>query len=233
MEVADSHCAIFARTKATGLPLLWELEQEHMRAQLLSLLQWEYERDSMFIPAGFEVPFGREEASLTVPFFSAQPVPFVENEVAPVFLHGRIDRIDVTADGRQGRILDYKSGKPIHGRFAGGTALQLPLYLFAARLLRPDVQWVGAEYVTFRPAAGRKDHTAPFSPDTWAGELEGLKTLVGAITHGIRTGCFPPTPDSCRPCPFPLICGASAGVHAARKQDDARFAFLHRVRNTP
>ena len=233
MEVVDSHCAIFARTKATGLPLLWELEQERMRAQLLFLLQWEYERDSMFIPAGFEVPFGREETSLTVPFFPAEPVSFVENEVAPVFLHGRIDRIDVTADGRQGRILDYKSGKPIRGRFAGGTALQLPLYLFAARLLRPDVQWVGAEYVTFRPAAGRKDHTAPFSPDTWAEELEGLKTLVGAITHGIRTGCFPPTPDSCRPCPFPLICGASAEVHAARKQDDARLAFLHRVRNTP
>ena len=231
--MADIHCATFARTKVTGLPLLWELEQERIRAQLLFLLQWEYERDDTFVPIGFEIPFGREESSLEAPFFPAQLMSLVGNEADPVFLHGRIDRIDITSDGQQARILDYKSGKPIRGRFAGGTALQLPLYLFAARLLRPDLQWVGAEYVTLRPAAVRKENTSTFSPDTWSEELEVLQTLVGAITHGIRTGCFPNTPDSCRPCPFPLICGSQAEMHAARKQDDARLAFLQKVKSTP
>ena len=223
LEVDIPDGAIFARTKATGLPLLWELEQERMRAQLLFLLQWEYERDRMFIPAGFEVPFGREETSLTVPFFPAEPVSFVENEVAPVFLHGRIDRIDVTADGRQGRILDYKVGKRIRGRFAGGTALQLPLYSFR-RPPPPAGRAMGGSgsNVTFRPAAGRKDHTAPFSPDTWAEELEGLKTLVGAITHGIRTGVFPHTRIRVARVRCHLwriggsTCGAKTGRRAAR-----------------
>ena len=233
MEVTDRHCTLFARTKVTGLPLLWELEQERIRAQLLSLLQWEYERNETFVPAGFEFPFGWEEAGLETPFFPAQLVPFAVDEESLVFLHGRIDRIDVTADGQQARILDYKSGKPIRGRFAGGTALQLPLYLFAARFLRPDLHWVGAEYVTLRSAAVRKENTSPFSPDTWSEDLTVLQTLVGAITYGIRTGCFPHTPDSCRPCPFPLICGAQAEGRAARKQDDARLAFLQKVKSTP
>ena len=231
-EVADLHCATFARTKVAGLPLLWELEQERIRAQLLFLLQREYERDDTFIPAVFEIPFGREEASLEAPFFPAQLMSLVGDEADPIFLHGRIDRIDVTSDGQQARILDYKSGKPIRGRFAGGTALQLPLYLFAARLLRPDLQWVGAEYVTLRPSA-RKENTPTFSSDTWSEELEVLRALVGAIAHGIRTGCFPGTPDSCRPCPFPLICGSQVEVRAARKQGDARLAFLQKVKSTP
>ena len=232
-EMADLHCAIFARTKVTGLPLLWELEQERIRAQLLLFLQWEYERDDTFVPVGFEIPFGREEASLEAPFFPAQLMSFVGDEADPIFLHGRIDRIDITSDGQQARILDYKSGKSIRGRFAGGTALQLPLYLFAARRLRPDLQWVGAEYVILRPAAVRRENTSTFSPNTWSEELEVLQTLVGALSHGIRTGCFPNTPNSCRPCPFPLVCGSQVEVHAARKQDDTRLAFLQKVKSTP
>lgn len=232
MEVADTHCKTFAQTKATGLPFLWELEQEHIRMQLLFLLQWEAERSDTFVPANFETPFGREEVSLENPFFPAQLVSFVGDEATAVFLHGRIDRIDVTSDGQRARILDYKSGKPVRGRFAGGTALQLPLYLFAARLLRPDLDWAGAEYVTVQSHV-RKEKTATFSPETWSEDLKVLKTVVGAITHGIRSGCFPPMPDSCRPCPFPLICGAQAERRASRKHDDARLAFLHHVRNTP
>jgi ATP-dependent helicase/DNAse subunit B len=232
LEVADVHCATFAQTKATGLPLLWELEQEHIRTQLLFLLQWEVQRDDAFIPVGFEVPFGGDESCIENSFFPAQPVSFVSDETLPVFFHGRIDRIDVTPDGRRARILDYKSGKPIRGRFAGGTMLQLPLYFFAARFLRPDLHWAGAEYVTFQPHA-RNGNMLLSSAETWSEELAVLKSLVGAFAHGIRSGCFPQTPDSCRPCPFPFICGAQAERYASRKREDARLAFLHQVRNTP
>ena len=232
MEVTDTHCAVFAQTKVTGLPVLWELEQERIRAQLLSLLQWEYERDDTFVPVGFEVPFGREEASSDAPFFPARLVPFAGDGAHAIFLHGRVDRIDVSSDGQHARILDYKSGKPVRGHFAGGTALQLPLYLFAARLLRPDLQWIGAEYVTLQRAA-HKAHAPTFSSDTWPEELASLQMLVGAITHGIRTGCFPHTPDSCRPCPFSRICGSQVETYASRKQQDARLTFLWPVRNSP
>lgn len=232
MEVADTHCAAFARTKVTGLRLLWELEQERMRMQLLSLLQWEIERADTFVPVGFEVPFGGEETNLESSFFPAQLVSFLGDEATPVFFRGRIDRIDIASDGQRARILDYKSGKPVRGRFAGGTALQLPLYLFAAQRLRPDLDWAAAEYVFLRPHR-RKEETAAFTPETWSADVETIASLINSITHGIRSGCFPPTPDSCRPCPFPSICGAQAELYAARKRDDARLAFLQQVRNTP
>jgi ATP-dependent helicase/DNAse subunit B len=232
MEVADAHCAAFARAKVTGLRLLWELEQERMQVELSSLLQWEIEREDTFVPVGFEVPFGREEVSLESPFFPTQLVSFVGDESFPVFFHGRIDRIDIASDGQRARILDYKSGKPVRGRFAGGTALQLPLYLFAARHLRPDLDWTAAEYVSLRSHV-RKEKPPAFTPETWAGDLETTTALAGSIARGIRSGCFPPTPDSCRPCPFPSICGAQAELHAARKRDDVRLAFLQQVKNTP
>ncbi|MBM4256029.1 MAG: hypothetical protein FJ147_09045 [Deltaproteobacteria bacterium] len=235
MEVATAHCATFARTKVTGLPLLWEMEQERIRTQLMSLLQGELDRDDTFVPVAFEIPFGREKVNSANPenrFFPARLVSVSGDDAAPLYFHGRIDRIDVTSDGQRARILDYKSGKPVRGRFAGGTALQLPLYLFASQQLRPDLDWVGAEYLSLRPSV-RKEKTATFSSETWADDLTGLKALVGSITRGIRSGCFPHTPDSCRPCPFPFICGAHAELHTARKHDDTRFALLDQVRSTP
>jgi ATP-dependent helicase/DNAse subunit B len=232
MEVADAHCSAFARAKVTGLRLLWELEQERMQTQLLSLLQREIERDDTFVPAGFEVPFGSRGAGPEASFFPAQLVSCTGDGATPVFFHGRIDRIDIASDGPRARIFEYKSGKPVRGRFAGGTALQLPLYLFAARRLRPDLDWTAAEYVFLGPH-GRKEEAVAFTPEAWPADVETIKALVDSITHGIRSGCFPPTPDSCRPCPFPSICGAQAELRAARKRDDARLAFLQRVRSTP
>ncbi len=57
-----------------------------------------------------------------------------------------------------------------------------------------------------------------------------LRQVVTALVQGIRSGCFASTPDSCYPCPFPLICGAQAETRAARKQHDPRLDPLRRVR---
>ena len=57
-----------------------------------------------------------------------------------------------------------------------------------------------------------------------------LRQVVTALVQGIRSGCFASTPDSCYPCPFPLICGAQAETRAARKQRDPRLDPLRQVR---
>ncbi|MBM4087786.1 MAG: PD-(D/E)XK nuclease family protein, partial [Planctomycetes bacterium] len=58
---------------------------------------------------------------------------------AIVRFRGRIDRIDLTADGKSARVIDYKTGKKPpgagDGKFGGGTQLQLPIYLLAAQEL--------------------------------------------------------------------------------------------------
>src|SRR5713101_5037248 len=57
-QVAEEHFQAFARTKATGFPLLWEVEQERMQERLGMLLKREGEAGSDFFPAAFEARFG-------------------------------------------------------------------------------------------------------------------------------------------------------------------------------
>ncbi|MGE4090066.1 MAG: PD-(D/E)XK nuclease family protein [Candidatus Binatia bacterium] len=230
--VTKQRGAIFAQTHVTGLPLLWEFEQARLAGQLSCLVQWEYENGDAFIPRIFEASFGMKESSSTARFFPATPVEFSADGTETLFLRGRIDRIDLSPDGQRARIVDYKSGRPIRGRFAGGIALQLPLYLFAARCLRPEVQWDSAIYLSVAQAV-RKEKLPTFAAETWAEDLLTLRTIVSTLTRGIRAGDFPMTPDVCRPCPFSAICGSHAQTLALRKREDERVAFLANVRNIP
>jgi ATP-dependent helicase/nuclease subunit B len=230
-QVTEEHCQSFTRSKATGFPLLWELEQERLHERLALLLEREYETDSDFLPTAFEAHFGVEVPDEAETFFPPVPVRFTLDAAEEIGLHGRIDRIDLSADSRRARLLDYKTGKPIRGRFAGGTALQLPLYLFAARTLRPDLEWVAAQYVSLNQTGGKE--VPLFTADTWPESLEMLRRVVSALVQGIRSGCFFATPDSCYPCPFPLICGAQSEARATRKQSDPRLDPLRQVKTTP
>ncbi|MCS6926030.1 MAG: exodeoxyribonuclease V subunit gamma [Candidatus Binatia bacterium] len=228
-QVADAHFR--ACTNATGFPLLWELEQERLLQHLQLLLQREYETDRQFLPAVFAVPFGTETQPAEPSFFPPAPVPFLLATGEEIRLQGHIDRIDVSRDQRRARIVDYKTGKTVNGRFAGGTALQLPLALFAARTLRPDVRWEAAEYRYVDALQGRGG--APFSDETWAETFAALRTIVTALVHHLRSGCFVSLPSSCRPCPFPLICGAHTELFYIRKLSDPRLHSLHVVRAIP
>jgi len=227
-RVADGHFQAFARTKATGLSLFWEFEQEQMREQLSRLLTEEYQNDQTFFPTAFEAHFGVAKGETPETFFTAGTVRLALGDGEEISLHGRIDRIDVSADTLHARIIDYKSGKPIRGRFVGGTALQLPVYLFAARALRPDLQWVSAEYVHLN--SPRVENRQTFTREEWDDTLVSLRAIVGALTKGMREGCFVPTPESCGPCPFAMVCGSQVGSFTARKKTDPRLDFLRQVR---
>ncbi|MEM4266787.1 MAG: PD-(D/E)XK nuclease family protein, partial [Candidatus Nanoarchaeia archaeon] len=53
-----------------------------------------------------------------------------------ILIRGKIDRIDVTPDGKFALVIDYKTGKRFKASsLENGTCLQLPLYLLAAKNL--------------------------------------------------------------------------------------------------
>jgi ATP-dependent helicase/DNAse subunit B len=211
--------------------VVWEVEQERLLEQLTLLLTWEMENGQDFLPATFEVPFGIEQADTESTILSPGLVRLGLDDGNVIQLHGRIDRIDISGDARRARILDYKSGKAVRGRFAGGTALQLPVYLHAVRSLRPDLQWVGADYVYVNRA--EQTHQAVFPEETWTEAETDLRAIVTALVSGMRAGCFPQMPDTCQPCMFPLICHALVATRAARKQHDPRLAALRSLRSIP
>lgn len=255
-RIAEEQCAVFAQTRPVGLPLLWEGEREHLLRRLHAFLQRERQTVHDFYPAAFEVFFGirskrvqhphtigghvysfgaeePEEASTT--FFSAQAVPFRLDTGEEVQLRGRIDRIDVSAEHidlvqpRQARILDYKTGRAPTRGFAGGTALQLALYLYAAQHLRPDLDWVQAEYMSVDGVAqpDKKSLTA----ETQAARLGTLRTIVTRLAEGITAGLFFPAPDACQSCAFPEICSAHGSEWTEKKLHDPHTTAWRWVRS--
>ena len=143
-----------------------------------------------------------------------------------ISLRGCIDRIDLSLDQQRARLVDYKTGKSIRGRFAGGKALQLPLHLYAARRLCPQKIWDSAVYAYIDRE--RKPVAPSFTETNWETSFQTLQEIVTKLTNGLRKGCFPATPETCIPCPFSLVCGGQGS--AARKQQDVRLEFLRQVR---
>ena len=163
------------------------------------------------------------------------PVPFRLDTGEEVQLRGRIDRIDVSAERidlvqpRQARILDYKTGRAPTRGFAGGTALQLALYLYAAQYLRPDLDWVRAEYMSVDGAAqpDKKSLTA----EAQAATLGTLRTIITRLAEGITAGLFFPVADACQSCAFPEICSAHGAEWAVRKLHDPHATAWRWVRS--
>ncbi len=228
MHLADRHFAHFAEIQPTGPPLLWELEQERLRERLTRLVHHETASGSAFVPHAFEVAFGSTRDFDEEQFFPDRPVNFSLEDGEPIRLRGRIDRIDVSATGSKARIIDYKTGQAPRGRFARGTALQLPLYLFAARSLRPDLGWESASYVGLGPHP--HPTTPTFTEETWPESLRVLRSILTTVLRGIRSGCFYPHPETCYPCPFPEICGSQVGARMRHKRHDPRWATLQQLR---
>ncbi|MGE0683377.1 MAG: PD-(D/E)XK nuclease family protein, partial [Candidatus Binatia bacterium] len=230
--VTEEHFHKFTTSGATGFPLLWEIEQERLRERLAAFLERECETGGEFLPAAFEVHFGadasEEKAEHSRSLFPDGPVRLPLGDGEEIALRGRIDRIDLSLDQRRARIVDYKTGKPIRGRFAGGTALQLPLYLYAAHALWPEKTWESAVYLYIERE--RKADLPVFTAANWESSFATLNAVVTKLLHSLRIGCFTMTPETCFPCPFPLICGGAAARRAARKQQDLRLEALHWVR---
>ncbi len=229
-QIAHKHFHEFAQLGATGFPLLWDIEQERMLERLLRFLDREYDAGEAFLPTAFEVQFGTDKQTEKndgfSPHFLDGPVRFQLDDGEEIALRGRIDRIDLSIDQQRARLVDYKTGKSIRGRFAGGAALQLPLYLYAARFLWPEKAWDSAMYAYVDRE--RKPVAPLFTETNWDSSFPTLQAIVTKLTRGLQNGCFPATPETCVPCPFSLVCGGQGNT--VRKQQDARLDFLRQVR---
>lgn len=98
-----------------------------------SILYWflEEERKNSedFIPEYFETEFGN--------FSKSADPETVDFRVGGVNVRGKIDRIDFNERSAQINVIDYKLGgkKPSAGDLQTGLSLQLPLYVYASKIL--------------------------------------------------------------------------------------------------
>ncbi|NLW49965.1 MAG: PD-(D/E)XK nuclease family protein [Candidatus Brocadiaceae bacterium] len=212
------------RVHAENHPLTWEAERARTVRRLRRMLRHERSAHAEATPVRFECDFGMGgEPGYTLSLGGGGDVAF----------RGRIDRIDALPDGAIA-IVDYKTGKgaALKGRdLAGGTQLQLPIYLLAACRMM-DVTDGSARYLLVDVP---KD-VPQFTRRELEERLEDFRRVVGGILQGIAAGDFCPLPaqsagSHCeRYCSFRAVCGAARGFLAQMKAADPAAQRLQDLR---
>ena len=119
--------------------ILWTLTLDRAEAMAVAALSWPLSS----LPGGrshAEVAFGGMEAvNPDAPWDTAAPVTIPGTTLR---IQGRIDRLDLSGDGRTARLVDYKTGWPKYpGVLNGGSELQRCLYAYVVQaLLGPKVK---------------------------------------------------------------------------------------------
>jgi ATP-dependent helicase/DNAse subunit B len=226
LETARKKFVEFEKMGVTGFSMLWEVEKRNMLNTLRDFFNEEL-NETEFIPTYFEVRYGMKHLdSQESEISTEEPIPLKIGEQT-VNLRGRIDRIDLTKDSKRARVRDYKTGRVLAKpyEFQGGTTLQLPLYLYAARQLlgrlHKGIQVESAEYYYLK---GVKP--VPFEGSQLDERESELQGILKTIAEGIEEGVFIPYPDdqNCkyRYCDFRIICGSWAQILFNRKSKDPR-----------
>jgi ATP-dependent helicase/nuclease subunit B len=193
-----------ARAGPTGLAPFWQGERARLLADLTAAIQAEAREGGAFVPAEVELAFGTEATpSVTHTLAGGRQLAF----------RGRLDRLDLSADGTRARVLDYKSGRSRGGggRLAGGTALQLPIYRLSAeavcRARGLDVVVDEAQYYYLTRRGGRR--RVRFTVADWTARRPDFDQIVETVLDGIASGRFfqNPAPEICRTCDYQLACG--------------------------
>jgi len=150
-------------------------------------------------------------------------------DIGGLRVRGRIDRVDVTPDGRGMFIFDYKTGSIPSGRSLGSKdGLQLPLYLLALAAESPGGVVVGGAYLSL---AEKGRSGVVHAGWEWAlgSGTQGIGTLseveaeelwrrtretAAAAAEGIRAGLIAPRDD--RTCPH--WCALGPACRARRRE---------------
>jgi ATP-dependent helicase/DNAse subunit B len=223
LEIANKEFVKFEQMGVTGYSMLWEVEKRSILDNLVDFFNEEL-NETEFIPSYFEVRYGMKPLDFQESEISTEePVPLTLAGKT-ILLKGRIDRIDLTKDGKRARVRDYKTGKVLAkpNDFQGGTTLQLPLYLYAARQLlgrfHKGVEVESAEYYSLKN--GKR---VSFEGSELKAKEGKLQEILNTIVASIEDGIFIAVPDGqCRYCDLKIICGTWTQILFDRKAKDPR-----------
>jgi hypothetical protein len=228
--------AAFARAEArglTGFPLSWRVLADGLLADLRHVVETDPCWHDGLVPAQFEWWFGGDatgraagNAAGNATGDGGAPPPELQVGDRVLRFHGRIDRIDRSADGRAVRLVDYKTGKGANeaGRVRQGLDVQLPVYVLALLAGGEAPEQIVAEYRLVRRRSGFK--TLPLSGDTGTIREQLAATLEVALA-GIEGGLFPRWPArECEYCDAADSCGADRIAFAVKRRDPRLRALL-------
>jgi ATP-dependent helicase/DNAse subunit B len=208
--IAGRSFAEFEQHGSTGYPALWEIDRATILRYLDRFIS-EQAADDDYLPAYFEVRYGMKP-------YDTNESPISTDAAAPLgignrdlSIRGKIDRIDISPDGKRGRVIDYKSGKAYSSsnELSGGDNLQLPLYMIAAEWIlknrHKDIRVEESEY--YHLMQDSKRHVG-FDRETLEARTDELANILDTIVDSIDAGLFFARPGKyCETCDFVFICG--------------------------
>jgi ATP-dependent helicase/nuclease subunit B len=213
----------FEKTGIPGAPGLWHWEKEQMDSDLQAVLK-DVLADPDWTPFAFEVAFGEEGKEVVFELANGQKLK----------LQGRMDRVDLSTDGRALRVVDYKTGSAAQAKknsVKSGTKLQLPFYLWALRDLYPEKISKQALY-DFVTRRGDYKKVA-FDPDD-TGEVKPiLDQVLTTVAEGVAKGLFPSVGTACDHCDYHKLCGTGMEDRGKRKKDDQKVKAYYELENLP
>jgi CRISPR/Cas system-associated exonuclease Cas4 (RecB family) len=214
-----------------GMPdLLWDIEREALERLLRNWVEFEKARlGSGLLPAYLELPFGKFS-----PKESYAELRLKAGEHEFIF-RGRIDRIDLARDGKQARVIDYKTGnlpkpmeKELRPLLMAGERMQVAIYRCALSLLDglKQVGGIEGEYLHLQPKDGAVVECA-FDEEQLKEACSRLPQVLEILGDGIERGVFfartngTVRPDGhCKYCDYLTICGKDRGQREERKAVD-------------
>jgi len=216
MQLAEEALGDAEARGLTGLSVYSAHEARTIKADLRRFLEEDtlFRRRTGAVPAQFEAE-----------------IP--ETEIAGVRLRGFVDRVDITPDGREAWVIDYKSGSTrdfkdisADNPLLGGKKLQLPTYLAAAG----DAEEAHALYWFVTQKGGFQSIEYDPSPE----QSDAFERTVSAIVGGIRAGSFPAVSGeddefygkfkNCSYCDYDRLCSRRRDHEQAAKEDDGGVA---------
>lgn len=237
-SIAEQEFNEVERRGATGHPLAWESTKPVLLGDLRFFLgedeRWRSEGG--WRPSHFEQAFGTNAVG-------AWPAVEVAAGDGTLHLLGYIDRVDVSQDGTQAYLFDYKTGRSYAYRgldedpVLAGKEIQLALYSQAVKGAIPGLTEVGAAY-WFATSRGEFKRLA--LPSNNQAVEQRLRGVLGLITQGITRGVFPAVPgdedresfSNCMYCEYDRICPSARDIQWEQKQADGCESFLNLIPQT-
>ncbi|TPW11703.1 MAG: ATP-dependent nuclease subunit B-like protein, partial [bacterium] len=225
--IVDRRLTQFSDGGLIGHPLLWKVESDRLRLDLAEWLDFELARTDPLVPHRFELRFGRPPRPGRIEDAGSGRVEG---------LGGYIDRVDLSADGRVARIVDYKSGRMPDSSddpLDGGRALQLAAYRLGLAARPGAPARIDAEYLFLSGG------TTPRLLSDEAARDSGKRfaDIIRILADTIRSGFLPAWPNGdgigrCH-CAYPSVCGVNREDLFERKRADPRFAALAALDGEP
>jgi RecB family exonuclease len=221
----------FEQARPEGLPdLLWEIERDSFLALLDCWLVYEKGRvGEDMLPAGLERAFGEIQPGERHPAFRLQAGRHTFD------FRGKIDRVDLSRDGKHARVIDYKTGslpdsmaKKSRTPLMSGERIQIAIYRGALSVLDEfkNAQAVEGEYLHMQPKDGRIVPCCFTDKELWDASL-ALPDILEIVGDGIESGVFfARTAGTVRPsghceyCAYLPVCGKDRVQREERKAND-------------